>query len=153
MSSAQIEAHSCVYIASEVGYIFLHQQWNGGAAPCRERGREKSLNHWGDAAANLWSPLTVPWIWAAYCKFQSTSSIEGRLHDSREIHLLIMESTIDSDSCEQVACTIGSIIRFWPSRELIEACKMRNLVSRKCFSYTMHIYSVVGQNGSTYYFI
>lgn len=50
------------------------------------------------------------------------SSKDGRL-DSGQIHLFVIEITIDKDSCEQVARTIGSTIFFRPSRLLRDACK------------------------------
>jgi hypothetical protein len=70
------------------------------------------------------SPSAVPWTWTAYCKFQRMSSNDGRLHDSEHMHLFVMVTTIDRDSCEHVARTIG-LNNFWrPSWLLQDAWKI-----------------------------
>jgi len=65
--------------------------------------------------SNLWSPSAVAWTWAAYCRFQSTSSMEGLADDCGDKHLFIMEITIDRDSWEQVLKMIGSMMPFLSS--------------------------------------
>lgn len=76
---------------------------------------------------DLRSPSVVAWIWAAYCKFQRTSSKEGRVDESWFMHLSIMVITIDNDSWELLASTTGSIFRFRPSSLSKDACqKMQN---------------------------
>jgi hypothetical protein len=41
------------------------------------------------------------------------------------MHLLVIETTIDRDSLQQVACTTGSTICFQSSWLLKEACKLK----------------------------
>ncbi|KAG5621772.1 hypothetical protein H5410_006990 [Solanum commersonii] len=48
-------------------------------------------------------------------RFQRTSSNEGRLCDSGEMHLLVSDITIDKDSWELVVSTAGSTILRLPS--------------------------------------
>lgn len=75
-----------------------------------------------DVASDLWSASAVAWTWAAYCKFQRTSSKEGRDDGSRDMHLLVIDITIDNDSCEQVLKTTGSTIRLRPLWLPKDAC-------------------------------
>lgn len=79
-------------------------------------------NYVWDAPSDFWSASAVAWTWAAYCRFQSTSSNEGRVDGSGETHLLVIDTTIDNDSCEDVVSTIGSTIRFRPSWLPKDAC-------------------------------
>lgn len=79
-----------------------------------------------DAASDLWSESAEAWSWAAYCKFQSTSSNEGRIDGSGDMHLLVIEITVDSDSCEHVVNTTGSTIRRLPSWLPKDACHSIN---------------------------
>lgn len=84
---------------------------------------QKLLCHWCSGSIKFCDPHQLLfWTWEAYCKFQRTSSIDGRLHDSVDIHLLVIEITIDRDSLQQVACTTGSTICFHSSWLLKEAC-------------------------------
>ncbi|KAL3611907.1 hypothetical protein D5086_002927 [Populus alba] len=56
-----------------------------------------------DVESDYWSASAMAWTWAAYCKFQRTSSKDGRVDGSGDMHLLVMETKIDNeDSCEQV---------------------------------------------------
>lgn len=71
-----------------------------------------------DMTSDLWSPSAVACTWAAYCKFQRTSSIDGRDDSSEDIHLLAIDITIDNDSRAEVVSTTGSTMRFRPSRLL-----------------------------------
>jgi hypothetical protein len=66
------------------------------------------MNHACEVTSDFRSPSAAPWTWAAYCKFQSTSSTEGRKEASGDKHLAAMEITRDRDSCKLVASTIGS---------------------------------------------
>jgi len=50
--------------------------------------------------------------------------MDGRFHDSGDIHLFVMEITTKRDSFEQVACTTASTICFHPSSLFKDACKM-----------------------------
>ncbi|VAH94359.1 unnamed protein product [Triticum turgidum subsp. durum] len=50
-----------------------------------------------EETSDLRSPSAVPWTCAAYCRFQRTSSMEGRVEDSTDRHLIVMETTIDID--------------------------------------------------------
>lgn len=80
------------------------------------------LAHYGEIASDFWSVSAVAWTWAAYCRFQRTSSNEGRLDDSGDMHLFVMDITIDKDSLELVASTIGSTILGRPSWLPKDAC-------------------------------
>lgn len=73
------------------------------------------IPHDNEVASDLWSVSAVAWTWAAYCRFQRTSSNEGRLCDSGDMHLLVIDITIDRDSWELVVSTAGSTILRLPS--------------------------------------
>lgn len=62
------------------------------------------------------------WTWAAYCKFHSTSSNEGRHATSIDMHFFVMDITLDNDSWELVVKTTGSTIRLRPSMLPKDAC-------------------------------
>lgn len=80
--------------------------------------------HVCEADSDFWSPSAVACTWAAYCKFQRTSSMDGRADGSDDIHLLVREITIDKESWAQVVSTIGSTMRVRPSWLLNdEACE------------------------------
>lgn len=68
-----------------------------------------------EPTSDLWSRSAVAWSCEAYCKFQSTSSTEGRDEDSRDKHLLVSETTVDRDSWDEVPMTMGSMMRFCSS--------------------------------------
>lgn len=71
--------------------------------------------HACEVASDRWSLSAVACTWAAYCRFQRTSSIEGRRDDSEDKHLSVMEMTSDRGSSAAVPSTAGSIICFRPS--------------------------------------
>lgn len=78
----------------------------------------------------LGSTFCVAWTWAAYCKFQRTSSKEGRVDDSGEMQLIVKDIAMESDSCEQDASTIGSTTRLCPSGFPRETCKLHKAVTK-----------------------
>lgn len=128
-SLAQIETHPGICRASHImlymppkqdDFWILETQWKYFGVTCFSLYYLKIVT-----VSNLWSPSVVAWICAAYCKFQRTSSKDGRFDELRDMHLLVMETTTDKDSCEQDASTFGSTIfpcPSWLSRDTCKRC-------------------------------
>jgi len=103
---------SSLSLLKRKGGICMRNQWacSSLAFLC-----EGAFWTYDEPISNLWSPSAVAWTWAAYCRFQSTSSMEGLADDCGDKHLFIMEITIDRDSWEQVLKMIGSMMPFLSS--------------------------------------
>lgn len=106
----------------------------------------------------LWeSPLHASWTWAANCKFQSTSSIEGLSAGSLSKHLQHISIIVFTDSPEHVFLTAGSTKLFvdapsvtMPDCNCIASCKectdkevMNSLSGQKLFCFHPFYFSAL----------
>lgn len=96
-------------------------------------------NHACEVTSDFMSPSAAPSTCAAYCKFQSTSSTEGREEASGDKHLAAMDITMDRDSCEQVARTIGSSTWSASSFSLSDVICNLGISLLASFSYTLFV--------------
>ena len=79
--------------------------WFCWTVSCRRGGWKGEI---GDPSLLWESPLHASWIWAANCKFHSTSSMEGLSTGSLTKHLLQISIVIFNDSSEYALWTAES---------------------------------------------